>query len=93
MPKPIVVMYIPEYFELGNGNRDAANELMTIFNGWDNDKYKTSDYWSDYYWLVFKKHGIDAPELEVFYEKDFTEIKFQELKELVLQNIQEIKSK
>lgn len=80
--KPIVVMYLPDHF------RDSewkAEEVMDILNNFpDGDqRYVRTDYWKDYYWLAFYKDEIDAPELQVFYEKDFTPIKFEELKQFI----------
>lgn len=94
MAKPIVVMYIPEngYFDT-NGVTDMntiVHSLMSQLNGnygrsiVDGDtKIIAPDYWKDYYWFVYPKRDIDEPQLQVFYEKDFTPIKFEELKKFI----------
>lgn len=87
MAKPIVVVYLPENFTL-YGSDNASFELMRILNGnygekSDNPHVSYPNYWMEYYWFCFPKLNIDAPEFEVFYEKDFTEVKFQELKKIV----------
>jgi hypothetical protein len=94
MAKPIVVMYIPEngYFA-SLGRTDDLNgivqELTRLLNGNFGQPVETQgritypDYWKDYYWLVFPRRDIDEPQLDVFYEKDFTPIKFEELKKFI----------
>jgi hypothetical protein len=37
----------------------------------------------DYHVLVFQTSEMQEPEFSVLYEKDFTEVKFEELKEIV----------
>ena len=87
--KPIVVIYLPENFTIGAGGmRNAPMELMEALNGnygWQvpSNKTKYNDYWKDYYWFCFSKSDIDAPEFKVFYEKDFTPIQFEELKQMI----------
>lgn len=87
MAKPIVVLYIPRnYFEFPDG--DPSQELMRMLNGnygEDKDTHKIHYplYWTDYYWFVFPKEEITEPELQVFYEKDFTPIRFEELKKFI----------
>ncbi len=92
MAKPIVVMYIPRegYFGHRMANDEAASVLMRNLNGNFGEEikdggnvYHMPDYWTDYYWLVFPKEDITEPELQVFYEKDFTPVKFEELKHFI----------
>jgi hypothetical protein len=90
MAKPIVVMYIPRdgYFGKGMSGEEPVAMLMRSLNGnfgEDQSKNPVSYplYWTDYYWLVFPKDEITEPELQVFYEKDFTPIKFEELKKFI----------
>lgn len=91
MPKPIVVIYIPRYLVFSHGSSEMTpSDLMNILNGGDDRKYIRTEYWMEYYWFVFWKDGIDAPEFEVFYEKDFSDIKFNELKELINNSLKEI---
>lgn len=86
MAKPIVVMYIPNNYQ---GSGWEPDILMRLLNGnfgdvqTDDEKYKLTDYWTDYYWLCFYSWEIEVPELKVFYEKDFTPIKFEELKQFI----------
>lgn len=92
MAKPIAILYIPETFRVSRGGKEAnaAMELMELLNdGYGSPKADrtTRGFWNDYYWFVFSDPQIDAPRLEVFHEKDFTEIQFNELKELVLAKI------
>lgn len=46
----------------------------------------------DYYHLVYNK-AIDEPEFKVFYDKDFTETNYEELKEFVHTEINSLKTK
>lgn len=90
MPKPICVIYFPHDFP-ANGRKSWIYEYMRYLNGeqtdgsikWDGRK----EYWNEYYWFCFYKEEITEPELQVIHEKDFTEMQFQELKELVLSSI------
>ena len=90
MTKPICVIYFPESF-IGDRERSWIFDYMRYLNGEQDGidgKMRPSNYWSDYYWFCFYKDGISEPELKVFYEKDFTEIQFNELKSLVMESIQ-----
>lgn len=87
MVKPIVVMYIPRHGAFNKPGDDAPELLMRALN---RNYGKTSDdgtvytsYWDQYYWLVFVKRDIEEPQLQVFYEKDFTPIRFDELKKFI----------
>lgn len=40
---------------------------------------------TDYYTLVYTQHNVEDVLFNVFYEKDFNEIKYEELKEIVRQ--------
>ncbi|MES2382818.1 MAG: hypothetical protein V4538_17355 [Bacteroidota bacterium] len=90
--KPICVIYFPDLFEAQN--RQWIYEYMRYLNGeqsdgsnkWDDRK----DYWSNYYWFCFYKQDITEPELKVFHPKDFTDIQFQELKDMVLTELEKI---
>lgn len=88
MAKPIVVLYIPRdgYFSSYHSHEEPSAELMRIFNanfGEESSNRTFPAYWLDYYWLVFPKDEITEPELQVFFEKDFTPIKFEELKKII----------
>lgn len=86
--KPIVVMYLPNHYEGSGWN---ANDIMHLLNGFDAGKSTATDYWSQYYWFVFYNHEVEVPELKVFYEKDFTPIKFEELKAFITDSIKQQK--
>jgi hypothetical protein len=79
--KPICVIYFPW------PNSFNPTELMAIFNGWDEGKGKRQEGFEGYLWFCFIKYGIEAPEFQVFHPKDFTDIQFEELKQLVLNNL------
>lgn len=88
MAKPIAVMYIPTDGAFYVRGDDAQAQLMRILNcnygqPLEDPDLSIPDYWKDYYWFVFTKRGIEEPELQVFYEKDFTPIKFEELKKFI----------
>jgi len=96
-PKPIVVIYLPEGWSFGNMDRDGATEMMKALNGGfgntEDNRMHYSDYWKDYYWFCFTKYDIDAPEFKVFHPKDFTEIQFNELKDMILADLEGMKTK
>lgn len=92
--KPIVVIYLPENFSIGlSGN--APMELMKSLNGNFGHKDEANviytDYFKDYYWFAFYKPEIQAPEFEVFYPKDFTEIDYKSLETLIHTALQQSK--
>jgi len=95
--KPIVVIYLPDNFVIGNGRSDAPMELMRALNGNFgekelNSRIQYSDYWQQYYWFCFTKYDILEPEFKVFYPKDFTEIQYEELKKMVEDGINSLKN-
>lgn len=87
--KPIVLMHIPTNLDIGDGKPASGVSLMNIFNGWDEDKKPYSEF-LDYLWLIFDKPHIEAPEIQVFHPKDFTEIQYNELKQLVEDKLKEL---
>lgn len=90
--KPICVIYLPKDFDLGTGQDKSSNKLMSILNGWDTEvAANRKNYWEGYLWFCFTKSDIDAPEFEVFHPKDFTYIQFEELKEMVMDEIKKLK--
>lgn len=98
MSKPICVIYLPENISIGgDGYGEAPMKLMEVFNNYFGQEppqgHISNDYWKDYYWFCFTKYEISEPEFKVFYEKDFTDIQFAELKELILKSIEEMKIK
>lgn len=90
--RPICVIYFPSTFVGSDKDRGWIYNYMRFLNGEQDDgsNWKHSEYFTEYYWFCFYKDGINEPEFQVFHEKDFTEIQYTELKELVLNNIQNI---
>lgn len=74
MSKPIAVINIPYG---GAVTWNACNELTEEHN---REK-------PDYYWFFLLSHTAESIEFEVFYEKDFSQITYDELKELILEKI------
>lgn len=90
--KPICVIYLPDNFDLSDGRDMASNRLMSILNGWDEKVVMDRrNYWEGYLWFCFPKLNIDAPEFQVFHPKDFTEIQYQELKDMVMKELTNLK--
>lgn len=84
--KPICVVYLPENINIGQAkfpNWAVCRELM---DRWSEEK-------PDYYWFVLP--DFDAPKIEfkVFYEKDFTNTQYEELKSLITNAIEQQKNK
>lgn len=91
MAKPICIIYFPEnYSSVIPSNNNWIYEYMGFLNGegGKNSKWEKSDYFTDYYWFCFYKYDINAPEFQVFHEKDFTDIQYQELKEMITRNLE-----
>jgi hypothetical protein len=91
MPKPICIIYFPENTIDGAGEGNWIYEYMRYLNGEQsngNEKWEDrKDYWSDYYWFCFYKYDIQEPQIQVFHEKDFTEIQYKELKQLIISHL------
>ena len=66
--KPIFIVKLPSEMD-GKQVADIWDEL--------HDQIK------DYHVLVFQTNETKEPEFSVFYEKNFTEVKFDELKDIV----------
>lgn len=96
MTKPIAILYIPDSDSgLGLSSQRQAMDFMESLNDGYGDpnpsgRLRTNGFWKDYYWFVFVDCDIRTPKLKVFYEKDFTKIQFNELKDLVLNHIKTI---
>ena len=88
MSKPIAVIYFPENFT-GGRNSSWIYEYMGVLNGEipANNKWDLSHDYSDYHWFCFYKDNITQPELQVFYEKDFTPIQYEELKQIIQESL------
>lgn len=87
--KPICVIYFPDqYYATENGNRNWIYEYAGALNGEKIDgRFKLMTDYTQYYWFCFYKQDIDAPELQVFNANDITPIQFQELKDIVMEEI------
>lgn len=84
MSKPIAIIYFPDIFDpvLKSG---WIYEYMAALNGESVDpgKWNFKHDYSDYHWFCFYKYDIQEPQIQVFHEKDFTEIQYQELKKII----------
>jgi hypothetical protein len=88
MIKPICVIYLPVDSPIYDGGQQLTPvEVMSALNGWDKKSEQREEF-KDYLWFSFQKQGIGSPEFQVFHPKDFTEIQFNELKQLVLAEIE-----
>jgi hypothetical protein len=89
MAKPIAVLYMQD----GAFGQQSCGDIMRSLNNnygeKNNGPYNTNGFWTDYYWFVFPTNAneMEPMRLEVFREKYFTEIQFNELKDLVLQKL------
>jgi hypothetical protein len=78
MPKPICVISLPENIIEGNKTSwEVCRDMMDYFE-------KTKP---DYHWFVIPDEKLHTLHFEVFYEKDFTEIQYNELKEMVMSKL------
>lgn len=89
MAKPIAVLYLPrnDYY----GSNLMISQLTAAFNGYD-DKLTMPQGFSDYLWFIFVNTELYTPELEVFHEKDYTEIQYAELKAMLEESIISLKN-
>lgn len=83
MTKPICLLYFPENF-VGGHDSNWIYKFMRSLNGETDGEWKPNERTQDYIWFCFYKDNITEPELQVFHEKDWTDIQQQELKELIL---------
>lgn len=93
MAKPICIIYFPEKYS-ASIKKDWIYDYMKFLNAEkvENASWRYSEYFTEYYWFCFYKHDIDVPEFQVFHEKDFTDIQYQELKEMITRNLDTRKS-
>lgn len=90
MAQPISIIYFPYNYV----NRQEIDKIVFHLNGWDdNSKENPPNPLGGYLWFCFEKDGIDAPEFVVYYEKDFNEIKYEELKALIIENLSKTQDK
>jgi hypothetical protein len=69
MPKPIFLIGVPREHNTANDLRLIQNDISNTIKG-------------EYYVLVYS-HFKKEIEFKVFYEKDFDEVKYEELKQIV----------
>jgi hypothetical protein len=88
--KPICVIYFPDQFYEGQ-HRNWIYEYAAALNGEKTQgKWQLRTDYTQYYWFCFYKEGITEPELRVFYSKDFTDIMFKELRDMVINEIEKL---
>lgn len=81
MAKPISLFYYPD--EMFNGVTDkkvSAVDVMQMMN----------KAMPDYYWLCFPNHNLKFPKLQVFFEKDMTEIEYDDLVDLIRKKVDKL---
>lgn len=83
MAKPICIVYVPTNLMID------AEEFSYL------DGIKLSKQWMinypDYYFFVFPDSEVDQIDIKVIYEADFDQIKYQELKKLIEEQINQTK--
>ena len=79
--KPICVTYIPIEFSLASGRTLSWSDCYEMGLGFEKKM-------PEYYHLVFLNSEIENVDIKVFYEKDFTQIQYEELKELIKKSIE-----
>lgn len=87
--KPIVVLYIPvaDFF----GSTLPPSSLMAAFNG-QHDSITMPDSFNHYLWFVFVDRELRTPDIRVFHEKDYTETQYEELKSMLQEGVNSIKT-
>ena len=81
MAKPIFTVGLPYsiYYEMGEITINDVHESVSNIIG---DEYYTLAY--------VLPDGIDDYKLQVFYEKDFDEVKYEELNKIIMDNLKSI---
>lgn len=75
MAKPIFIIELPE--------------LDDYYPKIDGIREVISSKLEDYYVLVFVNPLLEEVKFQVFYEKDFNEIKFEELKQIIIEKLKD----
>ena len=91
MVKPIAVLYIPRTLSSNGGQEINPFELALGFNGESYIYKMTRELYQDYLWFCFPSDDNDFT-MEVFHPKDFTEIQYNELKQLIISEISKIQT-
>lgn len=86
MAKPIcVIYYLPEAL-FPSGRVEPVSEVNSMFRDWLPDYYTIA---------IPSRQSLDGScedlRLQVFHEKDFTEIQYQELKDLINTELEKLK--
>lgn len=74
--KPIALVYMPLEFPMNDGRRTTWEDCRS------QGKFLAKEM-PDYFWIVALHPEIKTIELKVFHPKDFTEIQYKELKEML----------
>lgn len=85
MAKPIAVIKVDMESDFGNGQKVNLSEIC---------KALENKIGNDYYVFAVPlrvPYNSEPIQFQVFHEKDFTEIKYQELKKIIEQSLQSIK--
>lgn len=90
--QPICVMYFPRYYSFRGDRLVDPLHLMKELNGWGDIHRDAKDPIRGYIWWCFFKENITEPELKVFHPKNFTKVQYEELKQLVLTEIDKLKT-
>lgn len=86
--KPIAVIYLPRNINDNNGQINPF-ELADGLNGRHSKYDFPIELYGDYLWWCFPSSDNEF-HLEVFHPKDFTEIQYEELKQLLTTEINKI---
>jgi hypothetical protein len=76
MAKPICIVYVP----VESGGVGGRKITWADCNQMSEHQLKEKP---DYHWFFVPAYDIEKLEFKVFYEKDFTEIQYAELKDLI----------
>lgn len=76
MAKPIAVIFIPADLTEPDGIKVTWADCTKTTKKLEKDK-------PDYHWFVLLQNDISGVQFHVFYEKDFTEIQYAELKKII----------
>jgi hypothetical protein len=82
MPKPICVISLPETSDGIKTSWEVCRDLMDYY-----EKAKP-----DYHWFVIPDEKLYTLHFQVFFEKDFTEIQYKELKEMIMNKLSKQKT-
>lgn len=90
MPKPIVVMYMPEQLDFGSGLRVNTFELAAAFNGEKTQFHIDASLYKDYLWFCFPK-DIQTFEIKVYHPRSFSKLQYSKLEALIKKEMAKLK--